>query len=37
VSLAVKLNGEKNIYDAKIVNGHGVFGIEFPSELNLLL
>ena len=37
VSLAVKLNGEKKMYDAKIVNNRGLFGVEFPSELNLLL
>jgi hypothetical protein len=37
VSLAVKLNGEKKIYDAKIVDKRGLFGVEFPSELNLLL
>lgn len=35
--LAVKLNGEKKAYDAKIVDKRGLFGVEFPSELNLLL
>lgn len=37
VSLAVKFNGEKKVYDAKIVNNRGLFGVEFPLELNLLL
>jgi len=37
VSLSVRLNGDKKVYDAKVVDKKGIFGVEFPSELNLLL
>jgi len=37
VSLAVKLNSETKNYSAKIINDRGLFGVEFPAELNLLL
>ena len=37
VSLDVELNGAKKNYEIKVVDNHGLFGVEFPSELSLLL
>ena len=36
-TVEVKLNGERRIFDANVINEHGLFALELPSELNLLL
>jgi hypothetical protein len=37
VSLVLNLKGQKRLYEASIVNDRGVFGVELPSDLCLLL
>lgn len=36
-TVEVKLNGDSRIFDANVINEHGLFALELPSELNLLL
>ena len=33
----MKLEGVAKVFDANIVNDHGLFALELPSDLNLLL
>ena len=37
VSLNLEIDGVKKNYRVKIVDNHGLFGVEFPPELGLLM
>lgn len=37
VGIEIELNGTKKIFEGNIINSHGLFGVEFPSEFNLLM
>ena len=36
-SIVVKLNGDSRVFNANIVNERGLFALELPSDLNMLL